>query len=108
MENNQRQDIVNIETKKSGSLKWKVYLLLFFIVLGAVAYGYFWYEKTNALRNEAEQVIEWAQKFDVLQSAIKDERARCEQFIAQKEGDFGIFEYCKKFLNWVENTNIIQ
>jgi len=107
MENNQQQS-TEAKLSKKGSWKWKVYLVLALVILGAGAYGYFWYEKTSALRSEAEQVIGQAQKFETLQNAVKDERARCEQFIAQKEGDFGSFEYCKKFLDWVQNTAVVQ
>jgi flagellar basal body-associated protein FliL len=100
MENNQEREAPASEKVKKGSMKWKVYLVLFLLLVGIFAYGYFWYEKTNTLRTEAVQVINRAEKFDVLLKAVNDEKARCEQFIAQKEGDFESFEYCKKFLDW--------
>jgi hypothetical protein len=108
MENKDEQIFRGLGSKKRGSLKWKVYLVLFIIVLGIVAYGYFWYAKTSDLRIKAEQVIGQEQKFEVLQNAIKDESARCEQFISQEEGDFGSFEYCQKFLDWAKNNGAQQ
>jgi len=100
MENNQSQTNLASEPKKKGSLKWKVYLALVIALLGAGAYGYYWLNQTRALRQEAVIVIQKAEKFDVLKSAVEEEQARCENFITQKQGDFGSFEYCKKFVDW--------
>jgi uncharacterized protein HemX len=99
MEKNEQK--INTEDKpKRGSLKWKVYLVFLVFVLCAGAYGYWWIQETNSLRDEAQQVIEQAGKYDTLQAKVKNEHTRCENFIAQKEGDFGSFEYCKKFIDW--------
>jgi uncharacterized protein HemX len=87
---------------KKNSLKFKAYLVLIALVLGAGIYGYFWYQKTNALRAEAKIVILKAKQFDGLHAAMQAEQDRCKDFIAQKEGDFGSFEYCKKFISWAE------
>ena len=96
----------NTHKQKKGSLKWKAYFVLIIIVLGAGAYGYFWYQKTNALRAEAKTALLKAEKLDGLRGAIQAEQDRCKDFIAQKEGDFGSFEYCKKFINWAEKQSI--
>jgi len=61
-----------------------------------------WYEQTNTLRLEAQNILDRADKFDVLKNTIVTEQDRCEKFIAPKEGDFGSFEYCKKFINWAD------
>ena len=105
MENSEDQkdaDIVPANPKKKGVFKWKAYFVLIIILLGAGLYGYFWYQKTNALRVEAESVILKAEKFDGLNAALQAEQDRCKDFIVQKEGDFGSFEYCKKFILWAE------
>ncbi|PIT92224.1 MAG: hypothetical protein COU08_03540 [Candidatus Harrisonbacteria bacterium CG10_big_fil_rev_8_21_14_0_10_42_17] len=77
----------------------EMYFLLVFIVIGVGSYGYFWFQKTTTLRYEAEQVIQMATLYTALKSEIDSERSRCENFIAQKEGSFGNFEYCKLFLD---------
>ncbi|MBU0999353.1 hypothetical protein KKG24_03570 [Patescibacteria group bacterium] len=105
--NNQQQINTGSEPKKT-SLKWKIYAVLLVILLGAGAYGYWWRQKTNTLRVEAEAVIEQAQRYDTLQSAVKNERTRCENFIAQKEGDFGSFEYCKKLIDWSDTLPLVK
>lgn len=107
MENIQLQQTVPATSKKKGSLKRKVYLILVIIVLGAGIYGYYWFRATQQLRLEAQDVIEKVAKYDTLQAVIQTERDRCEKFITQEEGDFGSFEYCKKFIQWVNNQNLL-
>lgn len=105
MENTEDQkdaDIATAKHKKKGGFKWKAYFVLVIILLGAGLYGYFWYQKTNEIRIEADAVILKAEKFDSINSALQAEQDRCKDFIAQKEGDFGSFEYCKKFIIWAE------
>ncbi|MFH0740164.1 MAG: hypothetical protein V1819_03625 [bacterium] len=95
MENN------NVEKKKSW--KRKIHLVCILLIIGAGICGYFWIKKTNNLRLEAINVIERAEKFDTLKSGINVERDRCKNFIIQEQGDFSSFEYCKKFINWVDS-----
>lgn len=105
MENNQLR--IHAENNPpASSFKWKVYLVLLVIICGIGGYGYWWFKDTNALRMKAIGIIEQAQKYDILQSAVKGERMRCENFIAQKEGDFGSFEYCKKLIDWSDTLPI--
>ncbi len=106
MENNQPQTNMEGGSKKI-SLKTKAYLALAVVALVASGYGYWWIQKTNDLRKEAEGIAQQAQKYETLKSAVKSERARCENFIAQKEGDFGSFEYCKRFIDWTDNVSDI-
>jgi len=73
-----------------------------------VAYGYYWYKETNVLRLNAISVIDKADHLDILENAVNAERARCENFISQQEGDFGSFEYCKKLINWADTLPITQ
>ncbi len=99
------QTKTEIKTKKQGSLKWKIYAVLALIAFGVGSYGYFWLQKTNDLRAEAIEVVERAKNYDVLLSKVEDELDRCEKFISQKEGDFGSFEYCKKYIDWTETLS---
>jgi len=108
MQENNNRESVQLITKKKVSTKSKVYFILGLILIGIIVYGYYWYRQTNTLRLEAQAVADRAEKFDVLENAIKAERGRCENFIAQKEGDFGSFEYCKKFIDWASTLLIAQ
>ncbi len=94
-----------VEAKKQEFQKWKVYLVLVAIVVGAGIYGYSWLQETKQLRAQAIEVVERAQNYDVLLSKVEDEKDRCETFISQKEGDFGSFEYCKKFIDWTKTLS---
>jgi predicted negative regulator of RcsB-dependent stress response len=87
---------------KKGHFKRNLHIVLILVILGALAYGYIWYRATNSARIEAENVIDRAERFDALQAALDAERDRCEKFIAQQEGNFGSFEYCRTFIDWAE------
>jgi len=96
-------------TPSSSSSKRKKVKLIFFIVLIVIIfslglYGYLWVLSTQKMRIEAQNTIRDAQNFKSLEEKIKTEKSRCENFISQKEGDFGSFEYCQKFIDWT-NTN---
>ena len=86
--------------KKKKSYKAKIVVVLIIIILAGLAYGYFWYQKTQQLRLEADKVINKANQYDTLVTQIWTERSRCENFITQQEGNFGDFEYCNQFLKW--------
>ncbi|MDP2741659.1 MAG: hypothetical protein Q8O66_03180 [bacterium] len=87
--------------KKKISFKLWVHIISLLILIIFAIYGYNLKQQTNALRIETQAVTERAQKFDILNNSIKAEQDRCEKFITQKEGDFGSFEYCKEFIDWV-------
>ncbi len=94
--------------KKKSAIKLWAGVVFILILIGCGIYGYIWYRQTNTLRLEAQAVASRAQKFDVLDSAVKAEQDRCEKFIAQKEGNFGSFEYCKEFVDWVYALPVSQ
>lgn len=106
MENNNQKEFQAI--KKEKSIKWKVYFIIAVIFVGFGAYGYYWYQQTNILRIEAQSVVNKAMKYDILSDTVNAENDRCEKFIANKEGDFGSFEYCKKFIDLVDNLQITE
>jgi uncharacterized protein HemX len=103
----QQQDIVK-PTKRKGSFKKKAYLLLVLILIGAGVYCYVWIMNANKLRVEAASVIQRANQYDTLSLFIESERSRCESFIVREEGNFGNFEYCKNFIEWVSNAPILN
>ena len=78
----------------------KFLLILGLLIIGAGVYGYFWYKNIQKTQLEANGVIDKANKYQSLQTAIDDENQRCQEFISQEEGDFGSFEYCKEYLKW--------
>lgn len=91
--------------KPKKSLKKKLYLILVLILIGAGIYGYYWVKSTNDLRVEASTSIEKADKYDGLMDKIRFESDRCKTFITQSQGDFGSFEYCKRFIDWSNSVN---
>ncbi len=86
------------EQTKSSKGKW--YLILFIIILVGAGYSYYYVTSTAKLRTEAQSVVAKAQSYDALRERIQAETDRCKTFITQSEGDFGSFEYCKKFIEW--------
>jgi len=106
MENITEQNNIQSKPKKKGKLKWKIYLILLLLLVGGVVYGYYWYQGTNTLRLEAKNVVEQANKYDALKTNIINESQRCKGFISQEQGDFGSFEYCKKFIQYANNLGL--
>jgi len=88
------------------SFKTKIKIALLIILLLAGSYWYWWYDQTIKLRMEALQVVDDAESFTRIHSAIEVEFLRCQQFITQSEGDFGSFEYCTSFITWVNDNNL--
>ena len=90
---------------KGKKAKLILFLILFIIIFSLGLYGYFWFRSTQEMRIEAKNIIRDAENFKVLEEQIKTEKSRCENFISQKEGDFGSFEYCQKFIDWTNKIN---
>jgi hypothetical protein len=86
------------------SLRKKLAIVLVLILVGTSIAGYFWINRTNKLINAANDVISKAQNYDILHDAISQEKNRCQEFISQQVGEFGNFEYCKAFIDWVNKT----
>lgn len=93
------------EPKKRG---WKLKAMAFFLILviGGGVYIYFWYQDTNKLRKEAQVSIQKAENYEALNSKIETEYNRCQEFISQKEGSFGNFEYCKGYMDWYKEITL--
>ncbi|PIR96942.1 MAG: hypothetical protein COT91_04150 [Candidatus Doudnabacteria bacterium CG10_big_fil_rev_8_21_14_0_10_41_10] len=84
----------------------KVKLVVFVIVVLAGSYFYYWYNETVKLRAEAKTAVENAKKYSEVDELIKQEVARCQGFISQSEGEFGSFEYCKKYIEWADSNSL--
>lgn len=78
------------------------------IFVGFLICFYFWFTNTLALRHQAQKVVNKAENYQVLEDYIDQEYTRCQEFIAQKEGDFGSFEYCKNFIEWVNEAPLLN
>lgn len=92
--------------KRRTSWRTRIILALLVIIVGAGAYGYFWYQQTLSLRQEAQEVVEEARKFSDLNRNIESEYERCQDFIAKRTGEFGSFEYCRRFIQWVDDNEL--
>ena len=88
------------------SFKTKLKIVIVIILIAAGSYWYWWYDRTIELRQEAEQVIEEAGRFSEVKGIIDAEFTRCQDFITQEEGEFGSFEYCKRFIDWVDGNGL--
>lgn len=73
--------------------------LVFSFVVAGIA-GYFWYRNIMKTNQEVTMLLPKAEMFDTLNQAILSEQTRCHSFIGSGSGDFGQFEYCKRFLDW--------
>lgn len=86
--------------KKPFPLKPVVAVAAIVLVLGIFAYIYLWYTNTAQKAAQADAALTEAANYKVLSGQIEAELTRCRAFIAQEQGEFGQFEYCKRFINW--------
>lgn len=92
------------EKKKRFGWKAKLILVLIVVLLAAGAYGYYWVQKTYELRRQVEGQIEMIESYKNLRAGLQAEYSRCQSFISQEQGEFGSFEYCQRFTQWVNNN----
>jgi uncharacterized protein YpmS len=88
------------KVKKKKNWKNKVLIFLILIIILFSVYIYFQYKAMQELRSGSQELVEKADKYEIISEKIQLERSRCENFIIREEGDFGSFEYCKKFIDW--------
>jgi flagellar basal body-associated protein FliL len=101
------------QTKKSS--KGKLALVLLVFVLALVGYGYYWYsgileksEQAQIILSENETLKVDVEQYNLLKESLLNEYDRCQEFISQREGDFGSFEYCKKFIEWINAQQALR
>jgi len=95
------------QPKKPLNGKTVIAILLGILIIAGIWYGYYWYNSTQKKVTQAEQVIQKAADYDSLSEKIQTEYQRCQSFIAQEQGQFGEFQYCQGFINWV-NQNVSE
>jgi cell division protein FtsB len=100
--NTMTMDPSTVSSPRRGVFLLRLILLVLFVV-GAI-YGYIWYQQTSQLRGEYEAVIEKAAQYDVLNTEVKKEYDRCQDFMAQGAGSFSGLEYCKEFTLWYKGA----
>lgn len=90
--------------KKPFPIRLALFLIISILIIGSIWYGSYWYSSTQKTLNEAQRRIEQANAYESLLQKIEDEHRRCQQFIAQEQGEFGEFQYCQRFIEWVNQT----
>ena len=75
-------------------------IILVILVFGGTVYLYFTLQALIRENQNAKMIISKAQQFDKLNNEITSEKNRCQSYIGSGVGDFGQFEYCKRFLEW--------
>ncbi len=98
--NNTIKKEIYSERGSFSKIKRIIIIILLILVFIFGIYLYFWIRSTQKIQVEAKNTIENAIKYNILKEKIEKEKSRCENFISQQEGDFGSFEYCKKFIDW--------
>jgi cbb3-type cytochrome oxidase subunit 3 len=101
-------------TRPTRSSKAKLIPVLLILVLVFVGYVYYWYsavleksEHAQVILSENEDMQVRIQNYILLKESIENEYNRCQEFISQREGDFGSFEYCKKFIEWANTQQAL-
>lgn len=89
-------------------MKIKLYLILIVLVLVLTLFGYYWLSGIIRENEQAKAVLSDSEKYQMIKKSISDETDRCEKFISQSQGDFGSFEYCKKFIDWTNSQQTIK
>jgi len=84
----------------------KIAILVLLLVLVLVG-GFFYIRNVYARLDMADQAIGDAVAFHATQGSIQAEYTRCQDFIAQRQGDFGDFEYCTAFIEWVTAQKLL-
>jgi hypothetical protein len=84
-------------------MKKKIIIFLILLLLGFISYGYYRFSGILRENRDAKKVLLEGKRYNLIKNLILKEDNRCQVFITQKEGDFGSFEYCKKFIQWSKN-----
>jgi len=84
-------------------MKKKIVFFLIILLLGLASYGYYWFSGIIKENKNAKTILSESKNYGLIKKSILEEHNRCQAFIAQEEGDFGSFEYCKKFIQWSKN-----
>ena len=78
--------------------------LILLVILAFI--GYFLLSGILKENAQAKIVLSQSEKYQMIKKSILDEYDRCQGFISQSKGDFGSFEYCKRFIDWTNSQQI--
>jgi len=95
------------QNDKPIKLKWKIAIIVAVLLIAFIGYGYNWFTNVNRRDQEAKLLISGADYGNKLKVIVQSEYTRCQDFIIQKQGDFGSFEYCKKFIDWTNSNKLL-
>lgn len=103
------QELVS-KSRSSGlwsNVKLFFVTVLICLVVFAAGYIYLWIQNFRNLLDESkaaisrqEQLEVENQDFGAVKIKIQEQVTNCNALIIQGSGDFGQFEYCKKYIEW--------
>jgi uncharacterized membrane protein len=102
MENLEQFEDVRPASAKPRKKLNTLWIFLALLVIFALIYAFVWVSNAKKSKAEALEVLDRAARAEELENAVSEEVIRCEGFIAGEQGEFGEFEYCKRFLEWSE------
>ncbi len=80
----------------------KPYLILGSTIVVIAGGAYFWGLRSSllTLEKEAQANIQKAKDFDSLKTKLSKQKNDCLEYLAQEEGNFEQFSFCRKFVDW--------
>lgn len=89
-------------------MKKVLLLILLVIIFAGLIYFFVWYAKVQKVYKQSKTITMDYDQLANMQEIIQNEYDRCQSFISQQQGDFGSFEYCKKYLEWSKENQLIR
>lgn len=86
----------------------KPYLILGLTILVIATGAYFWGLRSSmlSLEKEAQANIQKAKDFDSLKTKLSKQKNDCLEYLAQEEGNFEQFSFCRKFIDWTDSLEV--
>ena len=86
----------------------KPYLILGSTIIIIAGTAYFWGLRSSFLNleKEAQANIQKAEDFDNLKAKLSKQKTECLEYLAQEEGNFEEFSFCRKFINWADSLGL--
>lgn len=86
----------------------KPYLILGSTIVVIAGAAYFWGLRSSllSLEKEAQANIQKAKDFDSLKTRLSKQKNECLAYLAQEEGNFEQFSFCRKFKDWTDSLGM--
>lgn len=88
-----------VEHTKSPFKKY-LYLGTAIIVLALVIFSIYQFIQIRNMFRQAREFSVKEQQFNQTVQKVQEQNSTCKTLISQQSGDFGEFEYCKRFVEW--------